>query len=271
MPFGTQPSPRFAYPSAEHQIAVAKMRYAADQKRGLALLMGPVGSGKTTIAHQLQRTWAADDGKTVAFLPSAAVRSPGQFLRLVSEAYGLVPVRIAADNQKIIERFLLEEYAAGRHPVLLIDEAQTIHPDNIDVLAALSNFQTAEDKLITIVLLAQDNFPNKLSRKDAFRSRIAVVSNLDPLAFEDMKGMIEHRIRTAGGAGADALFEARSLIDIYNITRGVPRDVCVLCDASLVNAYVRAETVISPAVVAATYSEMVAAKKWPVKAEGAQK
>lgn len=270
MPFGTQPNPRFAFPSGEHKIAVAKMRYAADQRRGLALLMGPVGSGKTTIAHQLQRTWAADAGKTIAFLPSASSRTPSQFLRLISEGYGLIAVRVAADNQKLIERFLLEEYKAGRHPVLLIDEAQNVHPENIDVLSNLSNFQTAEDKLITIVLLAQDNFPNKLSRKDAFRSRIAVISNLDPLSFEDMQGMINHRIKTAGGKGIDTLFQERALIEIYNITRGVPREVCVLCDAAFVNAYVRAEKSITPDVVGATYREMVAAKRWPAKYEASK-
>lgn len=271
MPFGTQPNPRFAFPSAEHKIAVAKMRYAADQKRGLALLMGPVGSGKTTIAHQLQRMWSEDAGKTTAFLPSASVRTPAQFLRLISEGFGLIPMRTAGDNQKLIERFLLDEYKAGRHPVLLIDEAQNVHPDNIDTLSNLTNFQTAEDKLITVVLLAQDNFPNKLSRKDAFRSRIAVVSNLDPLAFEEMRDMIDHRIKTAGGKSVAGLFQDRALIEIYNITKGIPRDVCVLCDATFVNAYVRAEKVITSEIVGATYAEMVKAKNWPARLPEASK
>ena len=168
MPFGTQPNPRFAFPSTEHQVAVAKMRYAADQKRGLALLMGMVGTGKTTIANQLQRTWGADADKALAFLPSASVRTQSQFLRLVAEGFGLTPARTVQDNKRLIERFLIEQYDLGKHPILLIDEAQNVHPDNIDILSDLSNFQTAEDKLVTIVLLAQDNFPNKLSRKEAF-------------------------------------------------------------------------------------------------------
>jgi len=265
MPFGTQPNPRFAFPSAEHQIAVAKMRYAADQKRGLALLMGKVGTGKTTIANQLQRTWGADDTKVLAFLPSASVRTRSQFLRLISEGFGTTPVRTEGDNRKLIERFLLEQYQGGKHPVLLIDETQNLHADNIDVLSDLSNFQTAEDKLITIVMLAQDNFPNKLNRKEAFRSRIAVISNLDPLSFEDMCGMIAHRITTAGGGGVAKLFTEKALIEIYNTTQGIPRDVCVLCDATLVNAFVRAETTITPEVVAQTLGEMRVGKAWPVK------
>jgi general secretion pathway protein A len=199
------------------------------------------------------------------------MRTPSQFLRSVSEGFGLIPVRVAGDNQKLIERFLLDEYKAGRHPILLIDEAQNVHPDNIDVMSNLSNFQTAEDKLITIVLLAQDNFPNKLSRKDAFRSRIAVVSNLDPLTPDDMTAMIDHRVKTAGGTGAESLFDARALIEIYNISKGIPRDVCVLCDAALVNAFVRAEKAITPGIVSATYAEMVRAKKWPARLPEATK
>lgn len=265
MPFNTQPNPRFAFPSAEHTIAIAKMRYAADQKRGLAVLMGPVGSGKTTIAHQLQRTWSDDPGKNVAFLPSASVRGISQFLRLISDGFGQIPVRTAGDNQKLIERFLLEEEKAGRHPILLIDEGQNVHPDNIDTLSNLSNFQTAETKLITIVMLAQDNFPNKLSRKEAFRSRIAVISNLDPLSFDDMRGMIEHRLKAAGGGAIENYFQDKALIEIYNITQGIPRDICVLCDAVFVNAFVRNEKVMNPALVALTYHEMGKGKQWPVK------
>lgn len=264
MPFGTQPNPRFAFPSAEHQIAVAKMRYAADQKRGLALLMGKVGTGKTTIANQLQRTWAEDSGKVMAFLPSASVRTQSQFLRLIAEGFGLTPARTVQDNKKAIERFLIEQYDARRHPILLIDEAQNVHADNIDVLSDLSNFQTAEDKLATIVLLAQDNFPAKLIRKEAFRSRIAVISNLDPLAFDDMRGMIEHRIATAGGGSLALYFGEKALIEIYNTTQGIPRDVCVLCDAAFVNAYVRGETVITPEIVGQTLAEMQRGKAWPV-------
>lgn len=265
MPFGTQPNPRFAFPSTEHQIAVAKMRYAADQKRGLALLMGMVGTGKTTIANQLQRTWGEDPSKVMAFLPSASVRTQSQFLRLVSEGFGLLAMRTAQDNKKLLERFLIEQYDLKKHPVLLIDEAQNVHADNIDVLSDLSNFQTAEDKLITIVMLAQDNFPNKISRKEAFRSRIAVISNLDPLSFEDMRGMIAHRLETAGGKELTRYFTDKALIEIYNTTQGIPRDVCVLCDASFVNAFVRAEKVVTPEVVAQTLGEMRKGKDWPVK------
>lgn len=242
------------------------MRYAADQKRGLAVLTGPVGSGKTTCANQLQLTWSDDAGKTVGFLPSAAVRTPAAFLRLVLEAFGQQPTRTASDNRRFLEMFLLAEYKDGRHPVLLLDEGQNVSPENIDTIADLTNFQTARTKLITVVLLAQDNLANKLERKEAFRSRIAVVGHLDPLSFEDMTGMIAHRITTAGGSpDLASYFEPDALIEVYNVTRGVPRDICVLCDGLFVNGYVRDQRVISPALVERTVSEMSREKRWPVQ------
>ncbi len=270
-PFSVQPDPRYAYPSVEHKVSIAKMRYAVDQKRGLAVLTGPVGSGKTTIANGLQMTWDDDPTKTVAFLPGAPVRTPGQFLRLILEAFGMPALRTEAQNRQALERFLLDEYGAGRHPVLLLDEGQNVASRVIDAISDLTNFQTSQTKLITVVMLAQDNLPKKLERHDAFRSRIAVVGRLDPLDLEEMTDMIAYRITTAGGGAIDTYFEDQALADVHAITRGVPRDVCVLCDALFVNGYVRDQRLMTPALVARTLNEMSREKKWPVQLKNTTK
>lgn len=114
-------------------------------------------------------------------------------------------------------------------------------------------------------MLAQDNLPNNFERKEAFRSRIAVIGHLDPLSFEDMCGMIGHRLKTAGGGQVDKYFEPPALIEIYNTTRGVPRDICMLCDACFVNGFVRDQRVMSAALVERTVSEMSREKGWPVR------
>ena len=264
-PFSVQPDPRFAFPSAEHKIAIAKMRYAADQKRGLAVLTGPVGVGKTTVANQLQIAWVSEPEKTVGYLPSAAVRTPAAFLRLVLESFGQKPTRTESDNRRFLEIFLLAEYREGRHAILLLDEGQNVYPDNIDTIADLTNFQTAKSKLITVVMLAQDNLPNKLERKEAFRSRIAVIGHLDPLSFEDTVGMIDHRIRTAGGESVHSYFDESALHAIYATTRGVPRDICILCDAAFVNGYVRDQRKMDAALIELTADEMRIEKRWPVQ------
>lgn len=264
-PFSVQPDPRFAFPSGEHKIAVAKMRYAADGKRGLAVLTGRVGMGKTTIANRLLMTWDDDPTKTVAFLPGATVRTPGQFLRLLLEAFGTPGKRTENENRRVFERFLLDEFSAGRHPVLLLDEGQNLAPRVIDAISDLTNFQTASTKLITVVMLAQDNLPKKLERHDAFRSRIAVVGHLDPLTLEEMTDMIAFRLETAGGGPVDGYFEAAALADCHTITKGVPRDICILCDALFVNGYVRDQRVMTPSLVERTLAEMSREKKWPVQ------
>jgi general secretion pathway protein A len=270
-PFSVQPDPRFAYPSAEHKIAVAKMRYAADGKRGLAVLTGPVGAGKTTIANRLQMTWDEDPTKTVAFLPGAVVRTPGQFLRLILESFGIPSKRTEAQNRDVFERFLLDEFAAGRHPVLLLDEGQNLASRVIDAISDLTNFQTASTKLMTVVMLAQDNLPKKLERHDAFRSRIAVVGHLDPLTLDEMREMIRYRLVMAGGGPIESYFEPQALADCHAITKGVPRDICVLCDALFVNGYVRDQRVITSALVQRTLSEMSREKKWPVQLKDGRK
>lgn len=270
-PFSVQPDPRFAYPSVEHKIAIAKMRYAADQKRGLAVLTGPVGSGKTTIANQLQMTWDEDPTKTVGFLPSATVRLPAAFYRLILEAYGIQPTRTEADNRRLLERFLLDEYNAGRHPVLLLDEGQNVSAKNIDTIADLTNFQTSQTKLITVVMLAQDNLPRKLATKEAFRSRIAVVGHLDPLSLQEMRDMIDHRLKAAGGEKIENYFDEEALWEIHNVTKGMPRDICVLCDALFVNGYVRDQRMMTLPLVHRTVAEMAREKRWPVQLKESQK
>ena len=264
-PFSVQPDPRYAFPSVEHKVAVAKMRYAADQKRGLAVLTGPVGMGKTTIANQLQVTWDSDATKTVSFLPSATVRTAAAFLRLVLESFGKEAARTEGDNRRLLERFLLDQYQAGKHPILLLDEGQNVSSININTISDLTNFQTAQTKLITVVMLAQDNLPKKLERHDAFRSRIAVVGRLEPLNLEEMSGMIGHRIKVAGGGPLSTFFADDALPAIYNITKGIPRDICVLCDALLVNGYVRDQRILDAALVQRTLNEMSREKKWPVQ------
>jgi general secretion pathway protein A len=264
-PFSVQPDPRYAFPSVEHKVAVAKMRYAADQKRGLAVLTGPVGMGKTTIANQLQMTWDSDETKTVSFLPSAAARTAAAFLRLVLESFGMEAARNEGDNRRLLERFLLDQYQAGKHPVLLLDEGQNVSSVNINTISDLTNFQTSQTKLITVVMLAQDNLPKKLERHDAFRSRIAVVGRLDPLNLEEMTGMIGHRIKVAGGLALDKYFVDDAMPAIYNITKGIPRDICVLCDALFVNGYVRDQRMLDAILVQRTLNEMSREKKWPVQ------
>jgi general secretion pathway protein A len=276
MPFSVMPDPRYAYRSLGHKLAEGRMRFAADYKSGLAVLTGPVGCGKTTIANMLVQDWSQDQTKAVAYLPTADDRGRAAFLKRVMDGYGLASnARNYAANRTAFETFLLGEQEAGRHPVLVIDEAQKIHPDNLDTIVDMTNFQTADAKFITVILFAQDNFANKLRGKDAFTSRIAYIGHLDPFVFEDMQGMIAHRLRV-GGANVSVLpsdeerpnlspwLTPEALVEIYRITKGVPRDVCIFLSALFLDAYVADEKPIPVDLVTRTLADMSRLKKWPV-------
>ncbi|WP_309720724.1 AAA family ATPase [Armatimonas sp.] len=279
IPFTVMPDPRFAYRSLGHKLAEGRMRFAADYKAGLAVLTGPVGSGKTTTANMLMTDWEDDPTKSVAYLPTADDRGRAAFLKRVMDGFGIESTaRNYGANRSILERFLLEEHKAGRHAVLVIDEAQKIHPENFDTLVDLTNFQTATEKFLTIILIAQDNFANKLRTKDAFTSRIAFTGHLDPLSFDDFQGMIAHRLTVAGARiknkpakGTDEampnlipFLTDEALVEVYRITKGVPRDVCMFLSTLFLDAFVIDTKPVTKEQVAKTLTEMSRLKKWPV-------
>lgn len=236
-PFSTSPDPEFAYETREHKLAVTKVAYSVDERRGLFLLTGPIGSGKTTVAELLVGSWdSRPEQYAVAQLTDPSAATPAAFLRVVLASFGQETSRNLQDLKDRLRLFLIDEYKAGRIAVLLLDEAQTISRANLDLIQVMSNESTAKAKLLQIVLFGQENFVHKLAQKPALRSRITGGAHLDPLTLEDAMGMLSHRASVAGGEFAK-MFRPETHKPLYNATGGIPRELCVLCDAALVNAF----------------------------------
>jgi general secretion pathway protein A len=235
-PFATTPDPAFAFATREHKQALAKIAYYTEERRGLFLLMGEVGTGKTTISQLSVNRWRAEPERFLAsHVTDPSPRTPAAFLRLVLASFGLPTMRNLLDLKAALRGFLVEQYKAGRTVILLIDEAQTIYSANLDTLQAMANEQTQTAKLLQIVLLAQPNFEFKLTQKPALRSRIAGGTTLNPLTPEEAFDLLRHRMDVAGGE-FDRIFPPAIHKQLYNATGGVPRDLCVLCDAAMLNA-----------------------------------
>ena len=235
-PFATTPDPNFAFATREHRQALAKIAYYTEERRGLFLLMGEIGTGKTTISHLTLNRWRSEPERFIAaHITDPSPRTPAAFLRLVLASLGLPTVRNLLDLKATLRAFLVEQYRANRTVVLLIDEAQTIYPANLDTLQAIANEQSQTAKLVQVVLLAQPNFEFKLAQKPALRSRIAGGTTLNPLTLDEALDLLRHRVSIAGG-DFDRIFPAPVHKHLYNATNGVPRDLCVLCDAALLNA-----------------------------------
>jgi general secretion pathway protein A len=199
-PFSTSPDPEFAYETQEHQLAVAKIAYSVSERRGIFLLMGFIGTGKTTISQLLLNAWEQEpDQYTVAHLTDPSAATPAAFLRVALSSFGIEPTRNLQDLKDRLRLFLIEQYEAGKIVVLMLDEAQTISRANLDLLQMLANEQTQKVKLLQIVLFGQPNFANKLAQKPALRSRITGGANLNPLAIEDALAMLRYRVSVARG------------------------------------------------------------------------
>lgn len=255
-PFSTTPDPAFSFATREHKAALAKIAYYTEERRGIFLITGEIGSGKTTLSQFALNGWRAQpDNYIAAHITDPSPRTPAAFLRLILSSFGLKTARNLLDLKAILRGFLIEQYKAGRIVALLIDEAQTIYPSNLDTLQQMSNEQTQKDKLIQIILFAQPNFEFKLTQKPALRSRIAGGQTINPLTLEDAIDLLRHRMGVAGG-DFDAIFPLETHKPIYNATGGIPRDLCVLCDAALVEALTRDARIVTPEILDAALASL---------------
>jgi type II secretory pathway predicted ATPase ExeA len=203
-----------------------------------------VGTGKTTISQLSINQWGTQPDRFVAaHITDPSPRTPAAFLRMVLASLGLPTMRNLLDLKAALRGFLVEQYQAGRTVILVIDEAQTIHAANLDTLQAMVNEQTQRAKLLQVVLLAQPNFEYKLTQKPALRSRIAGGTTLNSLTPEEALDLLRHRLDRAGG-DFDRIFSAATHKPLYDATSGVPRDLCVLCDAAMLNASTSGQSVV---------------------------
>lgn len=263
-PFSTTPDPKMAFASQQHKDAIAKIAFYTRRKRGIYLVRGEVGTGKTTLAQLALSGWRKEPDKFIAaHITDPSPRTEPAFLRLVLASLGQKTPRNLLDLKATLRNFLVEQAQAKRVIALLIDEAQKIYPTNLDTLHNISNEQTSTAKLIQICLFATNNFDNKLAQHKPLRSRIAGGMTLNPFTPEETLEMLRHRMTQAGG-DFDILFPPATHDAIYAATDGVPRDLCVLCDACLVETMLRGKRVVDQKVLDAALHDL-SFKEWGIK------
>ncbi len=260
-PFSTTPDPHFAFSSKEHRQALAKIAYYIEERRGMFLLMGEIGTGKTTISQLAINRWRSMPEKFIAaHVTDPSPRTPAAFLRLVLASFGHGTMRNLLDLKAAFRSFLIEQYKEGRTVVLLLDEAQTIHFSNLETLQSLVNEQTQTEKLLQVVLLAQPNFEFKLAQKPALRSRIAGGTTLNALTLEEAISLLRYRMQVAG-ADFDKIFPMPTHKALYNATSGIPRDLCILCDACLLNCVAQGQMIVDDEAIKAALQDL-SFKQW---------
>ena len=237
-PFAITPDPRYLYLSARHADALAHLVYGINEAGGFIQLTGEVGTGKTTTIRSLLAR--APKNAEIALILNPRL-SAGEFLLALCEELGLGTDERAATNTKdlvdMLNRYLLRAHAQGRRVVLIVDEAQNLDPEVLEYIRLLTNLETETQKLLQIILIGQPELRKLLAREDLrqLAQRITGRYHLDPLSRDETTAYVRHRMRVAG-ATVD-IFTRGALREIYNVSRGIPRVINIICDRALLGAY----------------------------------
>ena len=235
-PFHTTPDPYFLYLSSSHKQALGSIIYGVKERKGFIAVTGEVGLGKTTILRSfLSQSNQASQQIIYLFNPNLSFAS---VLKKLLRELGHDPIE--GGDAEVVDQLhmvLIDEYYNRKTVVLLIDDAQNMPVVTLENLRMLSNLETAQDKLIQIVLLGQPELDSLLDRYELrqIRQRIALRATIRPLSQKESYQYIRHRLNKAGGEGK-TIFANGALKRIIRESKGIPRRLNILCDNALVTA-----------------------------------
>jgi len=260
-PFELVPDPEFLYLSRAHKKAITYLEYGIRERNGFLLITGEIGSGKTTILRNILKS--LDEKVTLSKIFNTKVTSE-QLLAMINDDFGLDVAgkdKIALLRQ--LNEFLVDEFVAGRQPVILIDEAQNLDIDLLEEVRLLSNLETDKSKLVQIILVGQPELRRTLAneRLRQLRQRICISCHIEHLSKEEVEEYIFHRLEKAGNRSAVEFGEGA--IDlIYLFSRGVPRLINIICDFLLLSAFVEEKKVICTDLVKEVIGEIESESKF---------
>ena len=227
-PFGVTPDPRFLYLSPAHREAFASLYYGIESGCGFLTLIGKPGMGKTTLLFQLLEKFRGQARTAFLFQTQCSSREFMRFLlaELGSESNEQDFVRMNDEFNKL----LLQEARAGRRLIIVVDEAQNLHPSVLETIRLLSDFETPRAKLAQIILTGQPELADKLSspKLSQLRQRLSMTIGLAPLSDEESIRYIHHRLSVAGYSGSP-LFEPEAMRAIVQFAEGIPRNINNFC------------------------------------------
>jgi len=237
-PFNVNPDPRYLFMTRQIQEALAGLTYGIQNRKGFILLTGEVGTGKTTLLNRLLG-WLRGQRVATAYIFNSRLEVNHLFDFIMADFEIPYESREKSHVLLRLNQWLLERYRAGETAVLIIDEAQNLSNDVLEEIRLLTNLETATEKLLQIVLTGQPELEEKLKQPQLrqVRQRITITCRTTALSLEETFGYIAERLRIAGANG-EPIFSKEAIETVHLYSRGIPRVVNLLCEHSMINAYV---------------------------------
>jgi general secretion pathway protein A len=253
-PFSTSPDPDFFYLSKEHEAALTNILIELRLKRGLSVILGDVGTGKTTLSRKLVQELKGRDDFIFNIILDPSFDDERLFLTSLAKDFDISAANGSSasiiDLREALERFLFQKGVTENKIVtLIIDEAQKLNDSSLEMLRVLLNYETNEYKLLQLVLLGQVELHSVIMKMANFFDRISFKYTLNPLDFDETKEMIDFRVRQAGYRGGMNLFMDDAVREIYQYSRGYPRQIIMFCHRALKNLVMKSRFVVDTMLV----------------------
>jgi general secretion pathway protein A len=255
LPFRLSPDPQFLYLSKQHARAKAYMESTIWFTDGFVVITGEIGSGKTTLIESFLKEVPAD--VVVAQINQTQVSSI-DFLQAVLVQFGFSPFKMRkAELISTVNNFLVEQYAAGRKVLLIVDEAQNLTMRVLEEIRLLSGVETTKDKVLRIILAGQPELNDKLDAPELAQlmQRVRLRFHLQNLTEVESRSYIQHRLDVAG-AGDREIFAADTFAEVFRYCGGVPRLINTLCDTAMLAAYTSDRRTVTRADVISAVREL---------------
>ncbi len=263
-PFSIAPNPQFLYAHGQYQEALAVLEYGMLHRGGFILLTGEVGTGKTTLCKHLLQSVPQNTEVALILHPQL---DRLELLQLICREFAIQVNPQAKESELIaaITEFLLQVYANGGYSLLVIDEAQHLDTQVLELIRLLTNLETHSDKLLQIILLGQPELKQRLERYELrqLNQRFTARFHLKPLNFSQIRNYVQHRLTVAGTQRH--LFSWSALWMVKKLSCGIPRLINLLADRSLMGCYAQNRQQVSAWMVYQAAKEVlpqVKSKNW---------